>query len=96
MTSILKRLPARAVAESYLASILPHGTPPRHRSIIRSRHVGAGRRRMIVADLEMFDGLSATIEIFSWNDRLGHRWTNLPGGDVYFKNGRWQRESEAA
>jgi hypothetical protein len=95
MTRLLNRLPARAVVESYLASLLPPGTPPQHRSVAGVCYVGSGRNRVIQAELVMFDGLPGTIEIFQWKHGLGHRWKAMPGGKAhFFEDGCWRRESE--
>lgn len=79
---------------NYLASILSNGTPPVHLSVDSARAVGRGRKQVIVADVTMFDGLPATLEIFQHGPgMLGHRWARMDGGTAFFEGGRWQREA---
>lgn len=96
-TVIEERVSAGHSVASYMASCLPHGVPPCHRLIANARFVGFGRRRVAVADVEMFDGQPATIEVFRWGpmNAFGHRWTAMQGGAAFYEDGRWQRDLPA-
>jgi hypothetical protein len=49
------------------------------------------------ADLEMFDGQIATIEVFECRfEVLEHRWTTMAGGNAFYDGTRWRGVSEAA
>jgi hypothetical protein len=47
--------------------------------------------RIAVAEVEMFDGQPALLEVRSLNLMESHLWISLPGGDVAFENGKWRR-----
>lgn len=91
-----KPLDASSLVEKHLADCLPPGTPPYHRAILTARYVGTGRKRVAIANVEMFDGLPATVEVFRWGaNAFGHRWTAMEGGAVYFEDDRWHRDEAA-
>ncbi|NUB07090.1 hypothetical protein FW320_13005 [Azospirillum sp. Vi22] len=76
-----------------LRAVLPPGVPPSFRRVLAARFDGAGRRRIVVADLEMVDGLTATVE--AWHYAPGgwaHRWLAMAGGPMFWNGRRWQRE----
>lgn len=79
---------------NHLASCLPSGVPPIYRSITNARFFDQDRKQVATADLEMFDGQFATIEVFIWNLGIAHRWTRFLGGDAFYEDGRWQRTAE--
>lgn len=79
---------------NHLASCLPPGVPPIYRSIRNARFFERDRRQIATAELEMFDGQPATVEVFIWRLGVAHRWTNLVGGDACYEAGRWQRQHE--
>ena len=75
-----------------MLSTLPPNVPPNFRSIDRAEFAGSGVLRTVVADLTMFDGLAATVEVFSHGlGSTGHRWLAWQGDDVSFEKGGWQR-----
>ncbi len=65
-------------------------------SLKSARWSGTGTRRRAVALVEMFDGLPASLEVWSWlsGDGCAHRWTEMPGGDATYEDGQWVRVSE--
>jgi hypothetical protein len=72
----------------------PHWASPIPRC---SRPRGSGRYRVATADLEMFDGQIATIEVFECRfEVLEHRWTTMAGGNAFYDGTRWRGVSEAA
>lgn len=84
---------AAARVERHLASCLPDGVPPCHRRIVKARFKGHGRKSVAVAEVEMFDGQPATVEVFTWGPGcFGHRWTDMTGGCAYYEDGHWRRE----
>lgn len=86
---------AKTLVDNHLASCLPVGCPPCHRLVIKARFVGVGKKSVAIADVEMFDGQAAKIEVFRWGlGGLGHRWTEMAGGCAFYEDGRWQRETE--
>ena len=49
----------------------------------------------MVAELEMFDGLRADVEVWQWrSEAWAHRWIKLEGGDLSWENGSWNRVSD--
>lgn len=83
---------AAGIVRSALLSVLPPGVPPSFRSIAGARFDGAGRSRNATADLIMFDGQPATVEVDQSAEGLWrHRWLSLPGGSVSWEGGRWVR-----
>lgn len=95
MSTALSESASEMVAD-HLASCLPPGTPPCYRSIVHAHYMGSGKKRLAVAELEMFDGQPATLEVFQWGLGRGHRWTFMSGGNAFFEDGRWQRDTESS
>jgi hypothetical protein len=89
------KLDAERAIVNHLASCLPPGAPQIYRAIHNPHFVTRERKQVAIAELELFDGQAATIEVFIWNFGVAHRWTRLDGGNAFFANGRWQRESAA-
>jgi hypothetical protein len=87
---------AASLITEHLASCLPPDVPPSYQSISNARLAGYGKGRRAIADLIMFDGKAAQIEVTERDGMRRHRWISLEGGAVFFENGRWQRESEPA
>lgn len=90
---------AAATADTHLRGCLPPGVPVSYRQIVRAKRIGSGRRQIIRAELVMFDGEPATVEVFKAGEVLGvamwgHYWTAMPGGPCSFEEGRWQRFPE--
>lgn len=81
---------AKDFVDAHLRGCLPPGVPPSYRSIVSAEFVGRGRERRAVAGLVMFDGLPAQVSVRAWGIP-GHRFVDLPGGDVSFEDGRWIR-----
>lgn len=80
---------AEATIRQVLLSVLPPGATPSFRKIVSARFVG---QRKVVAELEMVDGLPASVEAWQWRpDGWAHRWLRFDGGDLFWENGRWQR-----
>lgn len=96
MTATATRTSAATLIADHMASCLPPGTPACYHSMANARFAGSGRKRVATAVLEMFDGQFATVEVFQWELGFGHRWTVMAGGDTFYEDGRWQRQSEAA
>lgn len=79
-----------------LTSVLPPGVPPSFNKILSSHWVGTGRKRIATATLEMFDGLTASVECWNygrkeWIDGWAHRWTSMDGGDISWNGSNWER-----
>lgn len=74
-----------------LEAVLPDGVPPSWVSIDKAHYVGFGRNAAAFAEVTMFDGLSAKVEVRPWGSSHSHRWTDMPGGDASFEDGRWIR-----
>jgi hypothetical protein len=97
---------AADIVARHLLDVLPKGVPPSHREIVSARLVGSGRSRTAVAELIMFDGAHATVEVFSWGHQgpvrhghvpssvkqYGHRWLVWNGPAACFENGQWKRD----
>lgn len=96
MTRTLPTNTAAILVAEHLASCLPPGVPPSYQSITNAKLAGYGKGRRAIANLVMFDGKAARIEVTERDDFRKHRWLLLEGGDVAFENGCWQRVSEAA
>jgi hypothetical protein len=83
---------ARDWVNSCLRSVLPDGVPPSFQSIDSAHFEGSGRQRKAIANLTMFDGETATVQVWEWGGgSYAHRYTAMPGGDCSFDHGRWVR-----
>lgn len=72
-----------------LMDVLPPGVPPSFGRIVSASFNGS---KVLVAELEMFDGLRAEVEAWQWRpDGWAHRWVKLDGGDLSWEDGRWWR-----
>lgn len=94
---------ASEAVKHVLLSCLAPGVPPSFQEIVSARYLGTGRKRRARAVLRMFDGLTATVEVFIGGvalgvPMLGHQWIEMAGGPCAFEGGRWQRfpEDEAS
>ncbi len=73
--------------------------PTSHRSIVGARFDGKHR---VTAELEMFDGQPATVELKRWTagDGLIGGWSvhfmELPGGNVMWTGSQWERDLKGA
>lgn len=97
-----ENMTAEELVAEHLAACLPLDTPPSYRRIVSARFVGTGRKRVAVAELEMFDGQPAKVEVHEYGKGgygfggSSHRWLEMEGGNACYWNGRWQREQEVA
>jgi hypothetical protein len=94
-------LTALSVVEGHLASCLPEGVPPVHRQVVSAERLHhRADKSTYRAELRMFDGLPATVEVsVAGEDSIrseSHRWLSMEGGAASFENERWQRVWEAA
>ncbi|WP_342152391.1 hypothetical protein [Methylorubrum sp. SB2] len=90
---------ASEAVRTVLLACLPPGVPPSFQEIVSARYVGSGRQRRARAELRMFDGLPAIVEVFIGGVALGvpmpgHQWMEMEGGPCAFEGGRWQRFPE--
>lgn len=88
-----------AEVDAHLNGCLPPGVPRSYRRIVKAKRVGSGRHQVLRAELIMFDGEPATVEVFKAGEAFGitmwgHHWTSMPGGACAFEDGRWQRFPE--
>jgi hypothetical protein len=88
---IMKNSQARQIVIDTLMSVLPAGVSPSFANIDSATETGRGDSREITAALTMFDGLPATVCLKPWAFGWSHQWMSLPGGDLSFEDGRWQR-----
>lgn len=91
----------RDLVDHHMRGVLPPGVPPSYRNIISAGFVGSGKKRTIVAELEMFDGERAVVEVFSWGKHdgrpcSGHRWLAWSGAPCFFEDGAWKRDVDGA
>lgn len=88
------KLSAADEVRRILSDVLPADVPPFFARIVSARRDG---KRQIVAELEMFDGLRAEIEVWQWNPQAwAHRWTRFEGSDISWEDGRWTRVTHNA
>lgn len=85
---------AKQLIIEHLASCLPPGVPASYQCISGARLAGYGKGRRAIGDLVMFDGKPARIEVLERDGVRSHRWIEVQGGAVSFKDGRWQREMD--
>jgi hypothetical protein len=84
------------VVENLMACADRVGAPPPVQRIVSwvDREVKGETHTFV--EVIMFDGVPATLQVFP-NGKIGKRvhwggyWVYNPGGDIEFKNGRWQR-----
>ena len=85
---------AEAVVRAVLMDALPKGTPPSFRRVLSTRRLMSPNK--VIAELEMFDGLRAEVEVWQWSTiGWAHKWNSMPGGDISFENGCWVRIEES-
>lgn len=76
-----------------LMDVLPAGVPPSFGRVVTAKFDGKSR---VVAELEMVDGLRATVEAWQWSPKSwAHRWVEMDGGDLSWEDGAWQRIDRA-
>lgn len=75
-----------------LRGCLPPGAPTSFASITSVETFGKGRNQSIVANLVMFDGLKAQVELSKWSMGWSHRYTYMEGGPCSFDGEKWCRE----
>jgi len=89
---------AKEHVDQALRACLPEGCPPSYRSIDAARYTSAQPRHEATAELTMFDGRPAKVRVWLHarnRDAFAHEWTEMPGGDCSFENGRWIRIDRA-
>lgn len=82
---------AAAYVRAALLDCLPDGVPASFSEILSARWEGRASRRVAIASLIMFDGRPGTVEVRQVGPCTSHRFTDLPGGDCSFEDGRWVR-----
>lgn len=82
---------AEQTIRTVLQSAIPPGVPLSFNKILSARFVGSGKKRVATADLEMFDGLPATVECWCYGPGWAHRWTSMIGGDISWEGDLWKR-----
>lgn len=83
------RLSAKDEIRRVLMDVLPPDVPPFFARIVSASFAG---EKSAVAELELFDGATAEIEVWQWRpDSSAYRWIRLDGGDLTWEDGRWQR-----
>lgn len=65
-------------------------------AVVSARWMRKGAQRRAVAEVVMFDGAPATLEVWTWSSEGGHAhmWKSMTGGDATFEVGRWVRVSD--
>lgn len=89
---------ASAHIEQALKACLPPGVPPSWRSIDGARYISSQPRHEATAEVTMFDGQPAKVRVWLHarnRDAFAHEWTEMPGGDCSFEDGRWVRIDRA-
>lgn len=84
-------LTASEYVRAALLDCLPEGVAPSFAEIASARWEGRTPRRIAVAELIMFDGRPGTVGVRQVGPCTSHRFTDLPGGDCSFDDGRWVR-----
>jgi hypothetical protein len=85
--------PAAQMVLDCLTACLPPGVSLSFRRIVRARFEGSGRRKRSVADVEMFDGRHATVEVWQYAPGAwAHRWPTMDGGAAYWDGSAWRRD----
>ncbi len=84
---------ATEIVDQVLKDALPPSIPPSFKRIKSARYLRIGKHPIINAELEMFDGLSASVQLTKWNHGYSHQWTQLNGGSAKWNNelGKWER-----
>lgn len=70
---------------------LPPGVPLSFTIDWANFMVATGPKAWAAAQVTMFDGLPAQLEVHRWGDSHKHRWVAMMGGDASFEDGRWIR-----
>lgn len=83
---------ARDIAVGTMQAALPDGCPMPG-EILAARFDGKNR---ITADVVLFDGQPGTAVFRRWEFGWSYGWDNLPGGDISFEKGAWQRVDRGA
>lgn len=86
-------LTAKQTVQLAMEAVLPPGVPPCFREITSAHFRRAGRRKVAVADVIMFDGRSSTVEVWRQGFCTVHRWTLMPGGNAYWTGSEWRRDA---
>lgn len=79
---------ACAIVDESICATFPPGVPPSHKNVILACFVDANR---IDAQLEMFDGLPASVTLSRWTYGWSIHYAHLPGGAVAWFRSQWTR-----
>jgi hypothetical protein len=78
-----------------LTAIVPLGSPACFREVLSAWSAGSGRRKVVTADLIMFDGERSTVELRPFKiadaDGWSVQWKRLDAGAFYLLDGEWKR-----
>lgn len=83
---------AAVIVAEVLADSLPPGVPPSHLKIIAASFLRLGRQPVIEAELEMFDGLAASVQCCKYGGIWSHYWVKLDGGSAAWNGEAWERK----
>jgi len=72
--------------------ILPAGVPTYVRRVLSVKKAGG----TLVADLEVFDGRTGTLQISGQRGGSGYRWTRFEGDPFHWDGRHWVRCAEPA
>jgi hypothetical protein len=88
-------LTASEVVDAHLLECLPPESP-RGYDIVEARFISSPSGRACLANLRMFDGEHAEVEVFSKDgDSWAHRWIDVGGAPAELMNGTWRRVAAA-
>lgn len=86
---------ATDIVRATLMAACPPDVPAPFARIVKAESAGRGAHRVIAAELEMIDGLPATVELRPWAYGWSHRFTEMPGGPLSYEGGAWVRVEPA-
>lgn len=82
------------IVSQVLKEALPDSLPPSFDRVITATYLRKGKRPIINADLEMFDGQKASVQLVKWDHSWSHQWTSLEGGPIAWDGVKWIRKGE--
>lgn len=92
----MRKLTAAEFVTEAMHSCLPPDVPPPFTIDWANFMVASGPKAWASAQVTMFDGQPAQLEVHRWNGSHKHRWVTMPGGDCSFEGGRWVRVAALA